>query len=425
MILKEIYSVELFKEIFNSRSLPDDSAQVAQVMQIINEVRKNKDQALRNYAKKFDGQEISDFKVPENLLEESFQGLEPELKEALKFVKDRILAYEKQIKYENRDLGGIAYQYSPIERVGFYVPGGKALYPSTVLMSIVAAKVAGVPEIYALTPTYSDHNITFATLYLCGVRNVYRAGGAQAIAALAYGTESIPKVDKIVGPGNSYVALAKKLVFGDVGIDSIAGPSEILLYVDRSANPKSVVLDLFAQAEHDVQAKTFLLSEDLSLIKTIRRMVIQEYQDQPRSEIIGRSLSERHFSIVGERSELIDLINEIAPEHVSVQHEAEAEIVPQIRYAGAVFEGGFAPEAIGDYVAGPSHVLPTNRNARFSHGLNVNDFMTSHAVIRIAEKEFREIAEPGIRIAEEEGLFAHAASLQTRLPEAEHDGQSK
>ena len=412
--LKPIFNNQSFKEDFTMNRIEEDSYQLKEVMQILSDVRFNKDQALRKYTSKFDGQTVDDFKVPKEYLKQSYERLDLKIKKALEFTKERIEDYERKIKYSNKDLGEFQYLYYPLEKVGFYVPGGKALYPSTVLMSIVAAQVAGVSEIYVVTPTFSKNNITFATLYICGVENVYTLGGAQAIAALAYGTETIPAVDKIVGPGNSYVAAAKRLVFGEVGIDSIAGPSEILIYVDESANLEAVVLDLFAQAEHDPQAKTYLLSESEELLKEIRDLLLQRISEQVRKNIISESIENYHYSITDNRGELIDLINYIAPEHVSIQHDAAESIISQIRFAGAIFQGDFSPEAIGDYVAGPSHVLPTNRNARYSHGLNVNDFMTSHAVIDISKETFEDIVDPGICIAEEEGLFAHADSLKIR-----------
>lgn len=417
--LKPIYTNKTFKEQFSMDRVAEDADLIPRVMEIIKNVRKNKDQALRDYTKKFDKQKIDNFKLPIKHLQESYQSLDIEVRDSLEFIKSRIEDYEKKIKYKNRDLGEFQYVYHPLEKVGFYVPGGKALYPSTVLMSIVAAQVAGVPEIHVVTPTFSHNNITLATLYICGVENIYTVGGAQAIAALAYGTETIPAVDKIVGPGNSYVAAAKRLVFGEAGIDSIAGPSEILVYVDATANAESVILDLFAQAEHDPEAKTFLLSESEELLEEIRLMLANKITDQFRADIIYSSLENNHYSLVGKRQELIDLINYIAPEHVSIQHKAADEIISQIKYAGAVFKGDFSPEAIGDYVAGPSHVLPTNRNARYSHGLNVNDFMTSHAIIDIKEETYQNIVDPGICIAEEEGLFAHAESLKIRKKDKE------
>ena len=413
--LKEIYRPTEFRKDFVPAAGASDQKRLADVLAIIQKVRKEGDRALKEYTEKFDGQKLDQLKVPEKFLEESYRALDSELRESLEFAKSRIIAYEKQVKYQDKDLGSFRYVYRPLNRVGFYVPGGQALYPSTVLMSILAAQVAGVDEIYAVTPTFSDQNVTFASLYICGVKNVYRVGGAQAVAGLAYGTETLPKVDKIVGPGNSYVAMAKRLVFGDVGIDSIAGPSEILVYIDETADPEAVVLDLFAQAEHDPEAKTFLLAENRELLIKVRKLALDRYRDQARSEIIGRSLENNHYSVSGARPDLIDLINYIAPEHLSIQHRAEEEIAGGVKYAGAVFIGRFSPEAIGDYVAGPSHVLPTSGSARFSHGLNVNDFMTSHAEIRMDQETFRKIAQPAAILAESEGLYAHAASLTSRL----------
>lgn len=394
-----------------SYTSPDE---LKNVMDIISEVRTNKDQALKAYTEKFDGQKIDRFKVPEELLKESYDQLDPDIKEALTVSKDRITAYEEQLKYTEKDLGEFKYVYRPIEKVGIYVPGGTALYPSSVLMTTIPAQVAGVKEIHVTTPTFESNNITFATLYLLGVKNVYTVGGAQAIAALAYGTESIPKVDKIVGPGNSFVALAKRLVFGDVGIDSIAGPSEILLYVDQTADIDSVVYDIFAQSEHDANARTFLLAESEDLINQIEDRMKEKLADQPRSEIIQKSIKNNHYPIIDSRDNLIDVINTVAPEHVSIQHTDQDAIVESINYAGAVFKGKYSPEAIGDYIAGPSHVLPTDHTGRFSHGLNVNDFQTSHAVIALEEHTYKNVVSYAEVIAEKEGLFAHRDSLTAR-----------
>ena len=415
--LKPIYSCQDFKSVFSKTTTENNLEQTEQIMEILETVRKNKDQALREYTAQFDQQEITDFKVPIKFLKVSYEALRPVLQDALQFIKQRIESYEIRIKYQNLDLGEFQYVYHPLDKVGFYVPGGQALYPSSVLMSIVAAKVAGVSEIHVVTPTYTENNITFATLYICGVENVYTVGGAQAIAALAYGTETIPKVDKIVGPGNSFVANAKRLVFGEVGIDMIAGPSEILVYIDHTANPDAVVFDLFAQAEHDPEARTFLVAESSDLLETVRLRALGALASQVRAEIIARSLQNNHYSIVGNREELINVINYIAPEHVSIQHQAATEIIPQIKYAGAVFQGNYSPEAVGDYVAGPSHVLPTNQSARFSHGLNVNDFLTAHAIINVEQDTFRNIVDPAIEVAKAEGLFCHAESLKIRKNE--------
>lgn len=403
-----------FLKIFAENESYASPDQLKNVIKIINAVKANKDSALFEYTKRYDGEKLNQIKVPEQYLKESYETLEPKIKKALEVAKERITSYEEKIKYTDKDFGEFKYVYRPLEKVGIYVPGGTALYPSSVLMTVIPAQVAGVKEIHVTTPTFSSNNITFATLYLLGVKDVYSVGGAQAIAALAYGTETIPKVDKIVGPGNSYVATAKRLVFGDVGIDSLAGPSEILLYVDDSADIDQVVYDIFAQAEHDVNARTFLLSESQTVVNQIETRIHEKIDEQPRSEIIRESIKNNHYPIVDSRENLIDLLNKIAPEHVSIQHVDQDEIALQINYAGVVFKGKYSPEAIGDYIAGPSHVLPTDRTARFSHGLNVNDFQTSHAVIALKKKTYQDIVPYAERIAETEGLFAHKASLSAR-----------
>ena len=396
------------KEVAQSFDYYDD------VVAILKEVRENKDEALKTYSQQFDQQTLTSLKVPVEKLKASYDALEPQVKASLETIKARIEAYETAIKYQDKSLGEFRYVYRPLEKVGVYVPGGTALYPSSVLMTVVPALVAGVSEIHVVTPTFSDNNITFATLYLCGVENVYTVGGAQAIAALAYGTETIPKVDKIVGPGNAYVALAKRLVFGQVGIDMIAGPSEILLYIDETADLDAVVTDVFAQAEHDANARTFVLTESERLLQQLEEKIQDQLAKQVRADIISLSLKNNHYGIVDKRDNLIAVLNQIAPEHVSIQHQDSAAIIAAINYAGAVFEGHYSPEAIGDYAAGPSHVLPTNRTARFSHGLNVNDFLTSHAVISLTETTYQTIVGAAETIAAKEGLDAHYQSLAIR-----------
>ena len=396
------------KEVAQSFDYYDD------VVAILKEVRENKDEALKTYSQQFDQQTLTSLKVPVEKLKASYDALEPQVKASLETIKARIEAYETAIKYQDKSLGEFRYVYRPLEKVGVYVPGGTALYPSSVLMTVVPALVAGVSEIHVVTPTFSDNNITFATLYLCGVENVYTVGGAQAIAALAYGTETIPKVDKIVGPGNAYVALAKRLVFGQVGIDMIAGPSEILLYIDETADLDAVVTDVFAQAEHDANARTFVLTESEHLLQQLEEKIQDQLAKQVRADIISLSLKNNHYGIVDKRDNLIAVLNQIAAEHVSIQHQDSAAIIAAINYAGAVFEGHYSPEAIGDYAAGPSHVLPTNRTARFSHGLNVNDFLTSHAVISLTETTYQTIVGAAETIAAKEGLDAHYQSLAIR-----------
>lgn len=403
-----------FREKFKSSGSYMNADMMREVFNILQTVREGKDQALLDYTEAFDFQALESIKVDKEDLKESYDALAEDVKEALKTARDRIVAYEKSILYPDKDFGEFNYVYHPLEKVGVYVPGGTALYPSSVLMTILPAQVAGVKEIHVTTPTFDKHNITFATLYLLGIENVYQVGGAQAIAALAYGTETIPKVDKIVGPGNAYVATAKRLVFGDVGIDGVAGPSEILLYVDDTIDIDAITYDLFAQAEHDAHARTFLLSEDQGVVDQIEQRIKELIDEQPRKKIISQSLANHHYPVVDTRENLLEIINEIAAEHVSVQHAEQDEIAAGIQYAGAVFKGKYTPEAIGDYIAGPSHVLPTNGTARFTHGLNANDFRTSHAVISLENDTYQRIVEPAMHIAETEQLFAHYDSLRVR-----------
>lgn len=406
-------NAETFKQNFTADDSTDKES-LDNVLSIIEDVKQNKDDALKKYTAQFDGQKIEDFKVPAEKLKNSFDNLSIDEQNSLILIKERIADYQQSIKYKDFEDGEFSYVYHPLERIGIYIPGGTALYPSSVLMTAVPATAAGVGNIVAVTPTFTEDNITFAALYLAGVTEVYTVGGAQAIAALAYGTESIKKVDKIVGPGNKYVALAKKQVFGDVGIDMIAGPSEILLYVDESADYTAVAYDIFAQAEHDVNARTFLLADNQEVIEGIQSEVDRLISSQVRADVIRESLKNNHYQIADTREALIDVINFIAPEHVSIQHADEQNISRKIRYAGAVFIGKYSPEAIGDYAAGPSHVLPTNQTGRFSHGLNVNDFLTSHAVINLKEGTYNNITEAAKTIAQKEGLDAHYESLNIR-----------
>ncbi|OCA93273.1 histidinol dehydrogenase [Actinobaculum suis] len=389
---------------------------MSNTLAILEDVKKRGDAALREYTSRFDGEEVADFLVPEAQLQASWEGLEPELQEAMVLVRSRIENYEQQIREKNKDLGEISYVLNPVQRVGLYIPGGTALYPSSVLMTVVAAQVAGVKEFYAVTPMFDTNNITFATLYFLGIKNVYRLGGAQAIGALAYGTQTIPKVDMIVGPGNAYVAAAKRIVYGEVGIDSVAGPSEVLVYTDGNAQVDDVAYEILAQAEHDVDARTYLLSESADFAAKVSARIADLVGGQKRAQIIAASLENCHYTVVDSRENLLEVANRIAAEHVSVlvAPEDAAEITEAITYAGAIFVGPYAPVAIGDYIAGPSHVLPTASAARFSNGLNVNSYLHGHAVIQLGASTYADIAPAAKRIAREEGLFAHKASLAIR-----------
>lgn len=408
-----------FRTTFNAINQEQvDVDRLLAVQKMIQKVRQEGDQAVIDYTKQFDGQSYTkaeDFKVSAERLKASWENLDPQLQTALQTAKNRIEDYERALLYEERQGEEISYVYNALQSAGFYIPGGKALYPSTVLMTVVPALVAGVENLVITTPVFTEESVTFAALYLCGIRdNVYAVGGAQAIAALAYGTETIPQVDKICGPGNAYVATAKRLVNGDVSIDAIAGPSEILLYVDETIPLDAIVYDIFAQAEHDQDARTFLLCESESFLGKIADRMQALLPSQKRADIIQSSLANNHYPITGSRQELLVVLNNIAAEHVSIQHRDQDEIVQGIKYAGAVFKGFYAMEAIGDYVAGPSHVLPTGRTARFSHGLTANDFRTSHAVIHTSKATYDAIGPAGQSLAQAEGLDCHAQSIVIR-----------
>lgn len=419
-------NVETFQKIYEEKNQDSvDLERLLSVQEMIQNVRKNGDQAVIDYTNQFDGQAYAnagDLKVSPERLKASWDNLDPTLQKALKTAKERIEQYERASLYADRPGEEISYVYNALNSAGFYVPGGKALYPSTVLMTVVPALVAGVENLVVTTPVFTEESVTFAALYLCGITdNVYAIGGAQAIAAMAYGTETIPQVDKICGPGNAFVATAKRFVNGDVSIDAIAGPSEILLYVDENTPIDAIVYDIFAQAEHDQDARTFLLCESETFLGKIADRIQALLPSQKRADIIQASIQNNHYAIADIREKLIAVLNYIAPEHVSIQHKDQDAIVDQIKYAGAVFKGYYAMEAIGDYVAGPSHVLPTGRTARFSHGLNANDFRTSHAIIHTSKETYEKIGPAGQTIANAEGLDCHAQSIAIRKEGASNE----
>lgn len=395
-----------------------DFSKAASVMDIIREVREKGDEALKAYSLKFDGVATCELEVPASEMEKAWNGLDEELKAALLLSKGNIEKYQKTIMWKQMEKGELYQKVHALRRVGIYVPGGKASYPSTVLMTAVLAKVAGVEEIIVVTPPQKEgiNRATLAACFISGVDRVFQTGGAQAVAALAYGTETIPRVDKIVGPGNQYVALAKKLVYGDVGIDSIAGPSEIVIVADHTANREWVALDILAQAEHDEMARTFLISSDEKVLTEIEEELTRQKALQPRIKVIEESLARNHYCILTTgREESIDIVNLIAGEHVSIQTSDAEVYVDKVRSAGAIFIGEYSPEAIGDYSAGPSHVLPTSGNARFASGLSVNDFLRTNSVIALSRGTFMECASAAVAIANEESLAAHRDSVSARM----------
>lgn len=396
------------------------------VNEIIENVRANRDAAIFDYTKRFDGADIN----AENILI-----TEDEIKEAYEKVDEKLLAvirkalvnirkyHEKQRQYswfDSEESGIILGQkVTALEKVGVYVPGGKAVYPSSVLMNIVPAKVAGVKKIVMTTPPGKDGKVNPATLVAAkeaGVDAIYKVGGAQAIAALAFGTESIPKVDKIVGPGNIYVALAKKAVFGFVSIDSIAGPSEIMVLADETANPRFVAADLLSQAEHDEMASAILVTTSRTLAEQVSKEVEDFVAQLSRKEIIQKSLDNYGYILVAENmDEAIATVNEIASEHLELVTKNPFETMTKIRNAGAIFVGEYSSEPLGDYFAGPNHVLPTNGTAKFFSPLSVDDFIKKSSIISYSREALEPIYKDIVQFAECEQLTAHANSIRVRF----------
>lgn len=396
------------------------------VREILDEVKERRDEALFEYTKKFDGADInaSNILVTEEEIQEAYRIVDPGLLEVIRRALVNIRAYhEKQKQYswfDSRPDGTILGQkVTPLARVGVYVPGGKAAYPSSVLMNIMPAKAAGVDEIIMVTPPGKDGKVTPTTLVAAkeaGADKIYKAGGAQAIAALAYGTESIPKVDKIVGPGNIYVALAKKAVYGHVSIDSIAGPSEILVLADESADPRYVAADLLSQAEHDELASAILVTTSMELARKVSDWTDIFIKELSRGEIIQKSLDNYgHILVADTIEDAVSAANEIASEHLEIMTENPFEVMTKIRNAGAIFIGEYSSEPLGDYFAGPNHVLPTNGTAKFFSPLSVDDFIKKSSIISYSKDALERIHTDIERFAEAEQLTAHANSVRVRF----------
>lgn len=396
------------------------------VREILDDVRNRRDQALFEYTEKFDGARISadNILVTEEEIREAYREVDPELVEIIRRSLHNIRTYhEKQRQYswfDSRPDGTILGQkVTPLARVGVYVPGGKAAYPSSVLMNIAPAKVAGVDEIIMTTPPGKDGKVTATTLVAAneaGADRIYKAGGAQAIAALAFGTESIPKVDKIVGPGNIYVALAKKSVYGHVSIDSVAGPSEILVLADETANPRYVAADLLSQAEHDELASAILVTTSEALAKEVSDWTDRFIRELSRGEIIRKSLDNYgHILLADTLEDAIDAANAIASEHMEIVTADPFEVMTKIRNAGAIFIGEYSSEPLGDYFAGPNHVLPTNGTAKFFSPLSVDDFIKKSSIISYSRDALEKVHTDIEKFAVAEHLTAHANSIKVRF----------
>ena len=422
-----------FREILlSSLSLPmaDDEAIDAAVVKILAAVKDQGDEAVLGFTKQFDRlnlASVSDLEIPRKDLELAYNSLSAEQKNALDIAAHRVRAYHERQKieagchsweYEEKDGTRLGQKVTPLDRVGIYVPGGKAAYPSSVLMNAIPAKVAGVAEVIMVVPTPDGarNPLVLAAAYIAGVDRVFTIGGAQAVGALAFGTKTIPSVDKIVGPGNAYVAAAKRRVFGIVGIDMIAGPSEILVLCDGSSNPDWVAMDLFSQAEHDEQAQSILLCPDAAFIEQVQVSINKLLPEMPRAKVIEASLANRALLIqVNDMSEACEIANAIAAEHLEICAADPRKWADQIRHAGAIFMGNYTSESLGDYCAGPNHVLPTARTARFSSPLGVYDFIKRSSMIEVSEAGAQTLGAVASTLAHGEGLQAHARAAEMRL----------
>ena len=398
----------------------------SRVNDIIQNVREKRDEAIFEYTLKFDGATINqdNIRVTEEEIKEAYEQVDPKLLDVIRKALVNIRDYhakQKQYSWFDSDESGIilGQKVTPLKTVGVYVPGGKAVYPSSVLMNVIPAKVAGVSNIIMTTPCGKDGKVYPSTLVAAkeaGVDAIYKVGGAQAIAALAFGTESIPKVDKIVGPGNIYVALAKKAVFGYVSIDSIAGPSEIMVLADETANPRFVAADLLSQAEHDEMASAILVTTSETLAKQVSVEVDKFVATLSRKEIIQKSLDNYGYILVADTmQDAIDTVNEIASEHLELVTKNPFETMTKIRNAGAIFIGEYSSEPLGDYFAGPNHVLPTNGTAKFFSPLSVDDFIKKSSIISYSREALEPVYQDIVQFAECEKLTAHANSIRVRF----------
>ncbi|NPA87400.1 histidinol dehydrogenase [Caminibacter pacificus] len=393
---------------------------------IINEVKEEGNKALFRHIAKFDRWEPksdNDLEIGKDEMKKAYENLSDELKKALHLAFDRIKAYhEKQLPKSWLDFeknGTILGQkVTPVDKAGVYVPGGKAFYPSSLLMNVIPAIVAGVEEIVVTTPVIENkpNELLLGALYICGCPKTYKVGGASAIAAMAYGTETIPKVDVITGPGNIFVATAKKLVYGDVNIDMIAGPSEIGIIADESARPNYLAIDLLSQAEHDEMASSILITDSKEVADMTAIEVEKFLKNLEREEIARKSIEERGAIIVtNDIDEAIELMNKIAPEHLEIMTKNPFELLPKIKHAGAIFLGEYTPEPIGDYIAGPNHTLPTGGTAKFYSPLNVEVFMKKSSIISFSKQAIEEMGKECAVLAHTEGLTAHEKSVLERL----------
>jgi histidinol dehydrogenase len=398
----------------------------ATVREVLQAVKRQGDKAVLHYTTEFDQQTLKpeELRVTGAELDAAYQQVSQELLEAIRLARQRIEAFHRQrvpknwVQFGDDDVV-LGKRYTPVDRAGIYVPGGRASYPSTVLMNAIPALIAGVPRVVMVTPLGKDKSINPAVLVAAqeaGLQEIYRVGGAQAIAALAYGTETIPKVNVITGPGNIYVTLAKKLVYGTVGIDSLAGPSEVLIIADETANPVYIAADLLAQAEHDQLAAAILLTTDAGLAKNVQVAVERQLVDHPRRTLTEKAIAHYGLIVIVESLEAAaELSNEFAPEHLELEIEDPWELLPKIRHAGAIFLGYSTPEAVGDYLAGPNHTLPTSGAARYASALGVETFLKHSSIIQYSQTALEKMAGAIDVLATVEGLPSHADSVRRRV----------
>ncbi len=417
-------SLKKLENILNTRKLKQRNQSVT-IKKILNAVKKQGDKAVIKYELKFSKikSKSKKIKFSRKEINRISKRIDKKLKNSIDLAYKRIrIFHSKQkfsaFKYKDKFKNELSYKYSPIEKVGVYVPGGTASYPSTVLMNCIPALVAGVKNIYLTTPALGS-SINPAIIYAakkCGVKEIYKTGGAHSIAALTYGTKTFTKVDKIVGPGNAYVASAKKEVFGDVGIDMVAGPSEVSIVADKYSNPDWIASDLIAQAEHDIFAQSILITNSKDLIKLVNLSLKFQLSNLPKKNIASKSIKNFGLAIYANTTnKILNVVNTIAPEHLEFDFKNYKKMIKGVKNAGSIFIGKFSPEAIGDYVAGPNHVLPTSGSAKFSSGLSVNDFLKRHSLIKITKTGIERLGPSVINLSQHENLEGHARSVKIRL----------
>ncbi len=416
--LKKLETI-LEKRKFNQQN------QLVVVKKILADVKNQGDKAVIKLEKKFSKIKTKSKKIKfsNDEINKISKKIDKKLKSSIDIAFKRIKQFHlkqkiKSFKYHDKFKNELSYNYSPIQNVGVYVPGGTASYPSTVLMNCIPALVAGVKNIYLTTPALGS-DVNPAIIYAakkCGVKEIYKTGGAHSIAALTYGTQTFKKVDKIVGPGNAFVALAKKEVFGEVGIDMVAGPSEVSIIADKNSKPDWIASDLIAQAEHDIFAQSILITDSKDLINSVNASLKAQLIDLPKKNIAAKSLRNYGLAIYAStQNKIADIVNTIAPEHLEINFKKYNRIIKKIKNAGSIFVGKFSPEAMGDYIAGPNHVLPTSGSARFSSGLSVNDFLKRHSLIKITKSGIERLGPSVINLARYENLEGHARSIKIRL----------